>query len=155
MGFGGRNAIVQRGSLKAKLKDGVKVWRAQWRENGRGRTRILGRCAELSRAEARAELDRILAPLNSRPIAPCPNMTLRQYVEDEYLTVKTRVWKASTRATTEQIITTHILSELGAQPLALITRKQLPGRESGGGSLRIRCWTCSLATRRYLQHGDG
>ena len=34
---------MQRGSLKViKNRHGVKVWRLQWRENGRGRTRILG-----------------------------------------------------------------------------------------------------------------
>lgn len=57
---------MQRGSLKVvKNRHGVKVWRAQWRENGRGRTRILGAYADMTRAEARAELDKILAPLNT------------------------------------------------------------------------------------------
>jgi hypothetical protein len=55
---------MQRGSLKAVLHRGVKVWCLQWRENGRGRTRILGRCMDMSRDEADAERKRILAPLN-------------------------------------------------------------------------------------------
>jgi hypothetical protein len=118
---------VQRGSLKViKNRQGVRVWRAQWREDGRGRTRLLGRCADIGRAEARQELDKILAPLNCREVAhhsACA--TLRRFVEDEYLIVKTRVWKASTRSTTEQIIETHILGELGGRSLSSLTRRDL------------------------------
>jgi integrase len=81
---------------------------------------------DMSRDEADAERKRILAPLNARTEATETSaVTLRRYVEDEYLTVKARVWKASTRATTEQIIETHILSEMGTRPLAAITRKDL------------------------------
>jgi integrase len=117
---------VQRGSLKVvKDRHGVKVWRLQWRENGRGRTRILGRYADLSRSEADAERKKILAPLNSKEESAGTAVTLRRYVEDEYLTVKSRVWKNSTRATTDQIIGTHILQELGTRALTLITRKEL------------------------------
>ena len=86
---------MQRGSLKAVLFRGVKVWRLQWRENGRGRTRILGRCADMGRDEAENERKRILDPLNARAeAAEISAVTLRRYVEDEYLTVKSRVWKA-------------------------------------------------------------
>ena len=58
---------MQRGLLKmVKDRHGVKVWRFQWRESGRGRTRILGRSADMTRAEARAEADKIVEPLNTR-----------------------------------------------------------------------------------------
>jgi integrase len=118
---------VQRGSLKQKLRDGAKWWHAQWREPGQknATTRWLGRCVDLSRSQARAELDKILAPINARAIAPRSNVTLRQYVESEYLIVKTRVWKASTAATTEQIIETHILADLGERALSSLTRRDL------------------------------
>lgn len=118
---------MQRGSLKVvKDRHGVKVWRLQWREGGAGRTRILGRYADMSRAEADAERDKILGPLNARATAArASSVTLRRFVEDEYLTVKSRVWKASTRATTDQIIETHILAVMGAQTITSITRKDL------------------------------
>ena len=82
--------IMQKGSLKVvKDRRGVKVWRLQWRENGRGRTRILGCCADLSRAQADAERKKILGPLNTNEEAAAGRaVTLRRYVEDEYLTVK-------------------------------------------------------------------
>jgi len=117
---------VQRGSLQVVLHSGRKVWRAQWRENGRGRTRILGTYKEMTRAEARGELDRILAPLNAGAAARASGGgSLRRYIEDEYLVVKSRTWKASTRATTEQIIATHILDPIGDRTLATITRREL------------------------------
>jgi integrase len=94
---------VQRGSLKAIKFRGVKVWRAQWREQGKGRTKILGRCADVSRGDARAELDRIVAAVNNREVAKSPKVdTLRQYTENEYL-----------------------LRQVGSRPLNQITRREL------------------------------
>src|SRR5215469_16019607 len=117
---------MQRGSLKAVLFRGVKVWRLQWRENKRGRTRILGRCVDMSRAEAEAERKKLLEPLNTRvAAAETSSVTLQRYVEDEYLTVKARVWKGSTRTTTEQLIERYILQDLGARTLSSVTRKEL------------------------------
>lgn len=119
---------MQKGSLKVvKNRAGVKVWRAQWRESGKGRTRYLGRYADLNRAEARAEFDKILEPLIVRQRAHAPSaLTLRRFVEDDYLVTKNRIWKvSSTRGTTEQVIETHILGEIGQRALASITRKEL------------------------------
>jgi len=120
---------MQRGSLKVvRNRKGVKVWRAQWRENGTGRTRILGRYADLTRAEARAALDKILEPLREGKGASSAThsaVTLRRFVEDDYLIVQNRRWKESTRATTEQIIETHILAPFGNRVLASITRREL------------------------------
>jgi integrase len=109
------------------MHGGRKVWRAQWRENGRGRTRILGPYTDMSRAEARAILDGILAPLEqSRARSRLgPAVTLRRYVLDEYLPTKSRVWKASTRLTTEQLVEDHILEAFGGRELTSITRKDL------------------------------
>ncbi len=119
---------MQRGSLKP-IKDahGVKQWRAQWRECGKGRTRMLGRVADVSRGEARAELDRIIASVLGRAAAYSahPEAPFGKYVTEEYLTVKTRVWKASTASTTEQLIGAYLLRDLGTRPLGAITRKEL------------------------------
>jgi hypothetical protein len=115
---------MQRGSLKiVKNRRGVKVWRGQWRENGHGKTRLLGEYSKVSRRDARAELDRILAPLNAlASSAPSPT-TLRHYVESEYLV--TRTWKQSTRGTTEQIIEQHILQAFGDRGIASVSRREL------------------------------
>jgi len=115
-----------------KDRHGIKVWRAQWRENGRGRTRILGRVCDLSRADARAELDRILsaAPGATAGRKTSP-VTLRRFVLDEYLAVRSRVWKRSTAATTEQLIRDHILVALGDRPIASVGRRELQDHLDG------------------------
>lgn len=121
---------MQRGSLK-KFFDGRKrvwVWRFQWREKGyKGpRTRVLGRCSDVSRAEARSLADSLLEQVHgfgSRPRST--TLTLRRFVEDEYLDVKTRKWKASTRGTTEQLVEEHILLPLGDRMLHSISRREL------------------------------
>jgi integrase len=80
----------------------------------------------MSRADAEIERKKILDPLNARAEASQTSaVTLRRYTEDEYLGVKTRVWKDSTRTTTEQLIDRYILQDLGERTLSSITRKEL------------------------------
>jgi len=151
---------MQNGSLKViKDRRGVKVWRLQWRESGRGRTRILGHYADMSRAEADTERKKILAPLNARvEAATAVSAPLRRYVEDEYLTLKSRIWKDSTRGTTDHIIETHILRELGHRPLSLITRKELQAHLDTKAAAQLSqscCWPHQMATRRDFQNGHG
>ena len=70
------------------------------------------------RADARAMLDRILEPFNEKQRADRKSsVTLRGFVENEYLVTKSRTSKTSTRLTTEQIIETHILAPLGERLL--------------------------------------
>lgn len=121
---------MQRGSLKKFLdtRKRVWVWRFQWRESGsKGpRTSNLGRCCDVSRAEARSAADRILEQVQGFSSVPRQaTMSLKRFIEDVYLDVKTRKWKASTRGTTEQLIEDHILDRLGAEMLHLLTRKEL------------------------------
>lgn len=118
---------------------GRKVWRAQWREQGRGRTRILGPYKDMSRAEARAILDGILAPIEQTRARSrlAPAVTLRRYVRDEYLPTKNRVWKHSTRLTTEQLVEDHILAVFGSKELTSITRKELQAHLDGLAELGL------------------
>lgn len=116
---------MQRGSLKVIRLRGVRVWRLQWRESGKGRSRILGKCSEMTRDQANAERNRILQGINAGEIRHTKAITLLRFVEDEYLPVRNRKWKASTRATTEQIIRDHILAPFGKRTLVAVTRKEL------------------------------
>jgi integrase len=106
-----------------KNRRGVKVWRAQWRDHGHPKTRLLGECSKIPRRDARAELDRILAPLNALASSASIPTTFRHYVEEEYLA--TRNWKQSTQGTTEQIISTHLLPVFGDRAIASINRREL------------------------------
>jgi integrase len=115
---------VQRGHLKLwKNRSGVKVWRFQWRDHGHPKTKLLGEYSKVSRRDARAEADRILAPLNALARSASIPTLFRRYVEQEYLA--TRTWKQSTQGTTEQIIEQHILQAFGDRAIASVSRREL------------------------------
>jgi integrase len=121
---------MQRGSLKKFFDKRKRVWtwQFQWREPGfKGpRTKDLGRCSDISRAEARSGADEILQQLQGvAPTIRSSTIPLTRFVEDTYLDVKTRKWKASTRGTTEQLIRDYITTPFGNQMLHSITRKDL------------------------------
>src|SRR5260370_3811326 len=121
---------MQRGSLKKFFDKRKRVWtwQFQWREPGfKGpRTKDLGRCSDISRAEARSGADEILQQLQGvAPTIRSSTIPLTRFVEDTYLDVKTRKWKASTRCTTEQLIRDYITTPFGNQMLHSITRKDL------------------------------
>jgi len=121
---------VQRGSLKKFLdsRKRVWIWRFQWREPGfKGpRTKDLGRCSDISRAAARTAADEILQRVQgSIPSLRSSTLPLQRFIEDTYLDVKTRKWKASTRGTTEQLLRDYVTRPFGNRLVHSITRKEL------------------------------
>lgn len=115
---------MQRGSLKRIKLRGVNYWRGQWRENGHGRSKLFGRCSDVKRADAQAELKKVLGADN-RVALPRAGQSLREYVERFYLVQRSRKWKASTASTTERAIQLYILRDLGSGMLATFTRIDL------------------------------
>src|SRR5687768_15018314 len=92
----------------------IPFWVAQWSENGRMRSRVLGRNSQLPRGVAESQLAGILRPITDGLRAiPKVHQSLGSYVEGTFLPHKRRSWKASTAGTSEQIIRTHILPTLG------------------------------------------
>ena len=87
---------------------------------------MLGRCSQMGKGEAEAALSAILQPINgglaqgSKPL-----YTLEQFIELEYLPFCRRSWKASTAGTSEQIVKTHLIPELGRKLLPAIRREEL------------------------------
>jgi len=61
-----RQNRFQKGSVRPRKHGRHKVWVAQWREQGSNRTKVLGRCAQVSKGQAHAMLAQILQPLNER-----------------------------------------------------------------------------------------
>ncbi|MBM3756259.1 MAG: hypothetical protein FJW38_20000 [Acidobacteria bacterium] len=112
-----------KGSLQKVKQRGQWLWRVQWRENGKGRTRIIGAVHELSRAEADAARRAIVAPLNAAIPTRAVGVTLAAYVRDEYLASPD--WKASTEYTTSDIIERYVLPAIGSRLLAQVTRPEL------------------------------
>jgi integrase/5-methylcytosine-specific restriction endonuclease McrA len=123
-----RKPRYQRGSLSQIERKGRKLWYAQWRQDGGRRTKILGPCSRMSRAEATSALARIVEPLNRAAGLFKPGahgLTFRDFVEREYLPLKSAVWKRSTESTNEGGIRQHLLPAFGKQLLTAITRREL------------------------------
>src|SRR5262249_48523423 len=82
-----RRKRYQRGSLLERKHGGVRVWVAQWWQNGGHRSQVLGRCAQMTRSQAEIQLAAILRPINegTAPVAR-PVLTFGQFVEGEYFT---------------------------------------------------------------------
>lgn len=123
-----RRPRYQRGSLSKRTIGGRAVWYAQWREGGGRRTKVLGTCARMNRAEATSALAQIIEPLNRAAGLMKPGarvLTFRDYLEREYLPVKSHVWKRSTESTNEGGIRQHLMPAFGKQLLTTITRRDL------------------------------
>lgn len=118
----------QRGSVRARQRNGTSYWYAQWRENGRKRSKELGRCSALSRWEAQLLLADIVRPLNERQGLgqdPAVSVTLGDFIERLYLPIWGARWKVSTALTETDRIRHHIVGALGSQPLKFLTRADL------------------------------
>ncbi len=122
-----RRQRFQRGSLRPRKRNGKRYWYAQWREDGRLRSKELGLCSEMTKGEAEAILAEILRPVNENAggRALPQAFTFESFVRSVFLEVRRREWKASTAMTSEALITTHLIPELGPLPLKSITREQM------------------------------
>jgi len=115
-----------KGSIFARRHGRHRVWLAQWWENGVRRTKILGKYSELSKGEAEVMLGQIVQPLNAKAgKVDTPAFKFRQYVEDKFLPVCRRMWKESTRTTSEPDIMRHLVPAFEKQRLEVITREQM------------------------------
>lgn len=113
----------QDGSLKKV--DGK--WIAQWWEDGHRRKRTLGSASSVPKAQARSELDAILAPINSRADSPSPTKKWGDFVNNTYLPFYRRKWKRSTAATNEDRLRVHLEPIFAERTLGSFSRNELQG----------------------------
>lgn len=111
----------QEGSLKKV--DGK--WIAQWWEDGHRRKRTLGLVSKVPKAQARSELDAILAPINSRAEAPSPSRKWGEFVKNVYLPFYRRKWKRSSALTNEDRLRVHLLPIYSERTLGSFNRDEL------------------------------
>jgi integrase len=111
----------QKGSLRKV--DGS--WIAQWWEDGHRRKRTLGRCSEMTKAQAQVELTAILAPINASTVTPSATSKFGDFVKQTYLPFYRRKWKRSTAATNEDRLRVHLISEFTERTLGSFTRDEL------------------------------
>lgn len=153
-----RRKRFQRGCVR-KVRHGRRwVWIGKYREDGIGRTKVLGHCADLTEGGAWAKLQEHLRPLNERAGQRQALPTnFRAYVSNVYLPQRRKKWKDSTDQTTTERIGTHLitafesfdLSDLYPGSTAEVSRRQ--------GTLAVaeRGKPSSVGLERDLQDGCG
>jgi hypothetical protein len=117
-----------KGSVRPRKHGRHKVWVVQWWQEGGRRSRVLGKCSDMSTGQAETIMASILAPLNETAGTRQPRAyTFAQYVEEVYLPVCRRKWKESTRMTSEPSIKGHLVQAFGDTPMIDITRDSMQG----------------------------
>src|SRR5215831_20243794 len=121
-----RRRRFQRGSLQKRKSAGGLNWIAFWWQDHHRRSQTLGPCAEMTRAEALAQMAKLLQPVNAHAGQVLPRVwTLADWIRDSFLPFSRRRWKLSTASTTGDRIRKHILTDLGPLEMASITRVRL------------------------------
>ena len=108
-----------------KSPDG-RYWIGKWLEEGRDRSKVLGKVSEITKTKAREKMAQIVKPINERAAdAVSPNVTVKDFVERVYLPFYRRKWKRSTAMTNEDRVEHHIVAEFGERELQTLTRDEL------------------------------
>lgn len=102
------------------------IWIGKYYEQGEGRTKVLGPCAQISEGAAQAKLQEILRPINAavgfRPGLPT---NFKEYVLKVFLPQRRKKWKDSTDTTTTERFNNYLLPAFQHFELAEITRTSL------------------------------
>jgi len=112
----------QQGSV-TRSSDG-RYWIGKYREDGRHKTKLLGRIREITKSEAQEKFAEFLKPLNVEEKISS-DVTLRSFVDDVYFPYYQRKWKESTLMTNRDRVQRDIISEFGNQKLRALTRDDL------------------------------
>src|ERR1700722_12223596 len=109
-----RRKRFQKGSLQSHKHGRYRVWVAFWWEDGARRCKTLGRQSQMTRADAEVALSAILREITPGGAHPARCVySFELFVGDVYLPYGRRSWKESTAGTSEQIIKSHLVAELG------------------------------------------
>jgi integrase len=121
-----RRKRFQKRSLQTRKHGRHRVWVAFWWEDGGRRSKVLGRCSQMSKAEGESVLSAILRDINSGVTQMAkPVYTFEQFINGVYLPFCRRSWKESTAGTSEQIVKSHLIPEFGKNLLHAIRREEL------------------------------
>ena len=121
-----RRKRFQKGSLKERKHGRHKVWVAQWWQDGGRRSKVLGRCSKITKAQAEILMSSIVTPVNNGTGRQTSQVALfGAYIKEVYLPLCRRKWKESTRMTTEPVINNHIRPAFENWLISSITREEL------------------------------
>src|SRR5215813_1275209 len=101
----------QQGSV-TKSSDG-RYWIGKYREDGRHKTRLLGKLREITKSEAQERFAEFWKTVIDHAPEISQNITLKSFVEDVYFPFYQRKWKTSTAMTNKERIQREIVTPFG------------------------------------------
>jgi integrase len=121
-----RRKRFQRGSLKPRKRKGKIYWYAQWREEGKPKSKELGLYNAMSRVEAEIKLQEILKPINEgAEDTSRREYSFERFVEEVYIPVFEGKWKSSTATNEIDRLRYHLVAELGSKVMESISREEM------------------------------
>ena len=121
-----RRKPFPRGCLKSRKRNGKNHWYAQWREEGKPKSKEIGLCSKMDRVKAEGILTEILKPINEGAENPDKiTWTFAKFCEVVYLPVCHQKWKASTDMVEANRLEVHLVRPLGEKFMQEVTRSEL------------------------------
>jgi len=122
------------------------MWVLLYRDGDTRKYATLGLHAQMSKSEAEARRDELIAEANARnATAPDPHITFGEFLEGVALPFLRSKWKRSTAATTENRIKHHLGREFGERQLTDLGLKELQA------FLRVKAETLSRSVVAHLR----
>lgn len=113
-------------------------WLGLWWESGKRKSRVLGFVKDMTKSKAREEVGKIVAEENAKREASSRVWRFGEFVDQVFFPYYSRKWKASTRGSTMNRISIHLVADLKDRELAGFTRDELQDvldRKAGKESL--------------------
>jgi integrase len=115
-----RKSRYQSGSVKKQRGRWVAMW---WVDGGR-KSRVLGLVKDMTKSDARAAVNRIVAEVNAKR-QQNRVWCFGEFVAEVYIPYYTRKWKESTRANNVNRVSVHLVRSFGALELTRFKRDEL------------------------------
>jgi integrase len=100
-------------------------WLGMWWDGGKRKSRVLGLVKEMTKSKARDEVAKIVAELKAKRETNSRVWWFGEFVEKVFFPYYSRKWKASTRGSTMNRISIHLVADLRDRELSGLKRDEL------------------------------
>ena len=100
-------------------------WLGMWWDGGKRKSRVLGLVKEMTKSKARDEVAKIVAELKAKRETNSRVWCFGEFVEKVFFPYYSRKWKASTRGSTMNRISIHLVADLRDRELSGLKRDEL------------------------------
>jgi len=100
-------------------------WLGMWWDGGKRKSRVLGLVKEMTKSKAREAVAKIVAELNAQRETNSRVWFFGEFVEKVFFPYYSRKWKASTRGSTMNRISIHLMADLRDRELSGLKRDEL------------------------------